>query len=141
MLQEVMQRYTSIVVNGKSRPVLPTSLVSTIPPPSNAELLSSIMQTPPPLLLPSAPLPSASSLNIPLPDPLAGDLDDIFLQPISQSNQAPKHFGNSAANDLLLMHSPANLSETLLSPNGVDRSADNLLLQPKVIGKVVPLKL
>lgn len=136
-----MQRYTTIIVNSKSNPSsIPTSknILTTPKPISNADLLTSIMhQESPTTLLPS---PSKPVLNIPLTDPLAGDLDDIFLQPIRQTAQTA--FSSHLDNDLLMMHSSSTSSTSSL-PSNVPRAVPSVevrsaVLQPKVIGKIVP---
>lgn len=136
ILQEVMQRYSTLIVKSKSKTDLPSNnLLTPSSTPSNAELLTSIMELPPPIST-SKPLPSLP-LNIPLTDPLAGDLDDLFLPSINQTNQTTtKPFDN----DLLLMNSSSNIPDVGLASIATAFPVEGSLLQPKVLGKFVPSK-
>lgn len=144
-----MQRYTTLIVKNQPKPK-ETLLTNCLSPtssstPTNAELLTSLMhhQQPSPLQLLSTATQLSTTvppLNIPHPDPLAGDLDDLFLQPINPDNQVSQHVVNrsSMANDILLMDSMSSMvtNETVTSSTLLGDS----LLQPQVIENLVQTK-
>lgn len=136
-----MQRYLKLVTkeinpSGKTstNDLIPNHPASMSP---NTELLTAIMNSAAPVMLPTTPPP----LNIPLSDPLAGDLDDIFLQPIGgRSARNARSFATSDADDLLLLVSPSSSSvrDAVQQHRTTSEAATNgQVLQPNLLAKGV----